>query len=296
MNHPLCIGPAPALDRIEILDSFTPGQPNRVRQTVLRAAGKAINTAYALRRLGYTPTVAGFLGGHHGALIRRQLKDAGIQDAHTTTQAETRLCTTLAAPNQTTEIIEPPAAPATGEEQAQFLDTCRTLIPQASIVLLTGTCPPFLPEKTYATLAQIVQNATIPLIVDTSGKALLSTLPSNPLLVKINTTELAQTGATPKQLIDLGAANLLVTDGPAEATLYTPKNTIRLKPQTIQEVNPIGSGDAANAGFIHAWYCAQPVENAAAIALACATASATTLTPSDLDPETIDNYLPQVIQ
>lgn len=295
MNHPLCIGPAPALDRIEILDSFTPGQPNRVRQTVLRAAGKAINTAYALRRLGYTPTVAGFLGGHHGALIRRQLKDAGIQDAHTTTQAETRLCTTLVAPNQATEIVEPPA-PATGEEQAQFLDTCRTLIPQASIVLLTGTCPPFLPEKTYATLAQIAQNATIPLIVDTSGKALLATLPSNPLLVKINTTELAQTGATPKQLLDLGAANLLVTDGPAEATLYTPKNTIRLKPQTIQEVNPIGSGDAANAGFIHAWYCAQPVENAAAIALACATASATTLIPSDLDPETIDNHLPQVIQ
>lgn len=294
MNQPLCIGPAPALDRIEILDSFTPGQPNRVRQTHLRASGKAINTAYALRRIGYTPTVAGFLGGHHGELIRRQLKEAGIQDAHTTTQAETRLCTTLAAPNQTTEIIEPPA-PATAEEQAQFLDTCRTLIPQASILLLTGTCPPFLPENTYATLAQIAQNEAIPLIVDTSGNALLATLPHKPLLVKINTSELDQTGASPKQLLDLGAANLLITNGPGEATLYTPQNTIRLKPQTIQEVNPIGSGDAANAGFIHAWYCAQPVENSAAIALACATASATTLLPSDLDPETIDNYLPQVI-
>ena len=128
---------------------------------------------------------------------------------------------------------------------------------------------------------------------------MLSVLDLQPLLVKPNREELAQTVGSPlatdsdlldamRQLVAGGAQNVFVTQGPGPAWLMNASGVWKLTPPAIADVtNPIGSGDAVAATFAWALRAGKGMPEAARLAVAAAAQNCRQLLPCRLNPATL---------
>src|SRR5208283_3188436 len=98
-------------------------------------------------------------------------------------------------------------------------------------------------------------------VVDAQGAALLVSLKAGPGLVKPNRLELAATVGRElkdeaavtqamRELNERGAQRVVVTAGKDPALAFDGRSFWRILAPRIRAVNPIGSGDAFNAGLV----------------------------------------------
>lgn len=296
MKKVLCLGLSPVLQRTLRFDRLTPDEVNRAQEVTESAAGKALNTARALVTLGTPAVTAGLNGGATGARVAAMLKPCGVGDGMTAMPAPTRLCTTL-LDNQAktvTELVEEAPAPGRAALRRFVADNLKR-IPGAAMLAISGTLPPFAPDDFYVAFARAARAAGVPVVIDSHRTALIQVLFEQPLLAKLNVPELAATlGETlntearilrgMRDLLNLGAANVFVTQGGRAAYLLTPRAAWRFTPPAIRErVNPIGSGDCTTAGIVHALLRGKRLPEAVRLGLACGSANAETLTPAAFD-------------
>lgn len=277
---------------------LTCGAVNRAQSCHEAGGGKGVNVARVFRQLGLPVAVAAFAGGHPGECLRREFAETGVTDLTVSSAGVTRCCYTVIdrERGEATELIEPsaPIAPAEVEELRSLL------LPKLSgfgAVALCGTLPPGVPSDIYAELAAGANAAAVPVVLD-AVRDIDATLAAGVTLLKINAGELAQlgTGATvPEQAADLLArfphvAWLAVTDGPNPAWLLQARGDAwRISvPRLERIVSPIGGGDCATAimtrRLAEGARDGLQVAQAFAEALACASASCLTDTPSLFDP------------
>jgi fructose-1-phosphate kinase PfkB-like protein len=121
--------------------------------------------------------------------------------------------------------------------------------------------------------------------LDTSGAAFTEGLRARPDLVKPNDIELGQVTGLPvedgtsilfaaKSILESGAGQVIVSRGRAGALLVGPEGSWEgLSPQ-VQEVNPIGAGDAMVAGLIFGLSTGMSAVDALRWGLACGASAA----------------------
>ena len=291
----LCFGLTPVLQRTLVFDSLETDEVNRAKQAVESAAGKALNTARALSLLGTPAQVAGFNGGVAGRKVEAFLKDCGVVSVQTPMQPETRICTTLLdRKNHTvTELVE--EAPLPGKAaMARFEKANLKRVKESAMLVISGTLPPFADDDFYVRFVQAAAEAKVPVVIDSHKTALVHVLFERPLLAKLNVRELEATLQVSlttrreiiramKDLVGMGAQNVFVTHGAEAAYLLTAAGKAwRFEPPKIQNpVNPIGSGDCATAGLVHAILRKKPLTDAVALGLSCGSANVASLTPAD---------------
>lgn len=293
----LCIGATPALQRTMEFERVTKGGVNRARTVTLSPAGKAVNVAMVLRRLGTDAILTGFLGGATGAMMRALLAARDIAERCVEVPAPTRICTTLMEDGRSavTELVEEAATPSDDEWRALF-SRCRALMPAASIAIIAGALPPHSPVDIYAMLARAAREAGTPLLIDSQKQPLLATLGHAPLLAKLNAHELGLTFGRPlrgrgeiieaaREIGRRGAQWVLVTNGARPAFLVGPDGATALTPPNVRARNAVGSGDATTAGIAAALQRGEPMPQAVTLGLACGAANALTLTPADVDAD-----------
>jgi len=300
----VCLGLFPSCQRTLLFDSFHVGKVNRATDLVLSSGGKAVNAALALARLGEFPLVMGFNGGATGQIIAQDLKKQGVACSFVQTPWPTRTCTTIVdlAKHTATELVEESAA--VSQRLLKRLETrARTLLKQALACLITGTLPPALPADLWGRFARIARQHKLPCVVDTSGHALLATLPYAPLLVKINSDELIQTchlvsareatlSKAALQLTSAGAQWVLITRGSDASILCSANGGVwRIIPPSITPINSIGSGDCVNAGILHGHLNGMNMPNAVRFGLTCGSANALTRSPGDIHLKSISSLL-----
>jgi len=290
-----CLGIAPALQRTMLFNVLEMGEVNRALAVDVSAAGKAVNTAQALALLGERATVAGFNGGETGRMVAKLVAARQVKCVFTPMAASTRVCTTLIEQGYrvVTELVE--EAPDPGPEAwLAFADTARGQIARASMLVISGTLPPGVPDDFYRPFVVAAHEAGIPVIIDSHRAALLSVLPEKPLVAKLNVRELEKTlgkrcgsvraiTAGARDLQRLGAQSVLVTQGSGTAVWVSGKEVLLFEPQTVDPLNPIGSGDCVTAGLARALLLRLPVADSVAFALGCGTANALTATPANFD-------------
>jgi 1-phosphofructokinase family hexose kinase len=296
MKSVLCLGLTPAYQRTLLFGRLEVDEVNRARQVVESAAGKSLNTARALAALGTPARTAGFNGGGTGRGITAFLKAYGVGSALTPMKAETRICTTLIdrEAGTVTELVE--EAPDPGRAAvARFVRENLRLTREASLLVISGTLPPFAGDEFYVAFVRAAAEAGVPVVIDSQKAALVNVLFERPLLAKLTVRELEATLGERlsgerrvlrgmRDLLGMGAQNVFVTQGGKCAYLLTPKRTWRLTPPAIaRRVNPIGSGDCTTAGFAHAWLAGSALKEAVVFGLACGSANVESLTPADLD-------------
>ncbi|MDR2849106.1 MAG: PfkB family carbohydrate kinase [Verrucomicrobiota bacterium] len=293
----LCLGLTPVLQRTLVFDRLEIDEVNRAKQVVESAAGKALNTARALVTLGTPAETAGFNGGETGRKVSAYLKAYGVE-ARTLTpmNAPTRICSTLIdrAAGSVTELVE--EAPAPGRAAvARFVRDNQKRTAGASMLVISGTLPPFAGDEFYVPFVQAAAAVGVPVVIDSHRAALINVLFERPLLAKLNVRELETTLGEPfrseKQILRgmrdvqcLGARNVFVTQGGKAAYLLTPRGAWRIAPPEIGvRMNPIGSGDCTTAGIVHALLKGKGMKEAVCYGLACGSANVESLTPADLD-------------
>lgn len=292
MSKPvLCLGLTPALQRVLCFEGFSRGEVNRVKTVRSAAAGKAINTAKVLSRLGIPSILCGFNGGSVGDKLHEFLAGVDVEDRMTRTVAETRICTTLIAGGEVTELVEEASA-VTSEEIRALEQTVLEALPETTALVIAGTLPCWLPVHFYARFVATARSLSIPVFIDSHRSPLQETLSARPYFVKMNRRELALTECSAEDIIRRGAKNVLITDGPYPAELHTADGVRVLKPPVLSSVvNPIGSGDSVTAGVVRSILIGKTLEEACIVGLACGAANALSLLPGEFTSEQLASLL-----
>jgi tagatose 6-phosphate kinase len=258
----LCIGTTPATQRVMVFERLRLDAVNRAASTLDGAAGKSINVAKVLKALGEQPVAVTFLGGDGGERLRALLEQRSIELDFIQVAAPTRQCVTVIdrSTHTHTELVEE-SAPVAPEDFDRLRELIHHRLPSAKAMALSGTLAPGGPPDFYRDCVRAARRAGVLSIVDAQAGPLLHALSARPSLVKPNRAELAATVrrelddapsvmSAMRELRELGAQRVIVTDGARPTLAYDGQTFWRVISPSIAAVNPIGSGDAFTAGAV----------------------------------------------
>ncbi len=281
----ICVTLNPCLDKSLVVPPWKPGE-HQVRGSHLGmvVGGKGVNVARALTRLGQDARPALFLGGEVGQLCDRLLRQQDqLEPMVAWTEAPTReILTVRTAETAEQTAFFDPNSEVTAGEQEEFVAQLRTTFAAgASWCAMSGSSPCRATNRLYATIIHLARQAGIYTLLDTYGDCLIPALEAQPDVVKMNRKECEQALGKPLDsfaavrdalawIRDYGVAYAAITFGSQGVVASWEDDVVAWEPPSIEEVNPIGSGDAMTAGLIDAFSLDEEPEDAFRWAMACA--------------------------
>ncbi|HEX9623007.1 MAG TPA: PfkB family carbohydrate kinase [Streptosporangiaceae bacterium] len=183
----------PALDLTYEVETADWAGVNRPHTVHVRPGGKGVNVARTLRALGREVRLVGLIGGAAGAELAELLAGSGIEVAFTAIAGHTRRTLTVvdSARDQAALFNEPGPLVEPGE-YAEFVAAYRAALDECDVVVLSGSLPGGVGAEAYAGLIVAARAASVPVILDTSGSALIVGAAAGPTLIKPNLAELEQ--------------------------------------------------------------------------------------------------------
>ncbi len=286
----LCINANAAIDKTVIIDRFHLNEIHRPQSVISLPGGKGANVAKALKRLGETPLISGWLGGFNGRFIEAGLQADGIDTAFVYVDFESRTCLSILDPEEgtLTEIYER-GDPIPAGKVEELESTFRRLVGTCSAVTLSGSLPPGVPANFYARLTSIANEAHLPVFLDSSGDALKQGIEGGKLyLIKPNIKEFADlAGRKAEELTDPGDLARLAVEvsnryktivalsmGPSGVLVASGSETYRVVPPRIPIKSAVGSGDCLLAGITYGVTHGFSLREAARYGAAAGTANA----------------------
>jgi tagatose 6-phosphate kinase len=245
-----------ALDLTYAAGRLSPGSSHRTPAPQIRSGGKGINVARVAAALGADVVATGLAGGPTGAMIRAGIPGAGLTDGFLSCSGDSRRTITIVeADGRCTAISE--AGPVISEQEwARFERHFAGCAGEFQAVALSGSLPPGVPGDAYARLVRIARGCGVPVILDTSGEALLAGLPARPDIIKPNRDELAgampgaDAGHAAHRLRSAGAGTVVASLGSEGMLAVTAAGCWRARPPAELRGNPTGAGDACVAGLL----------------------------------------------
>lgn len=150
----------------------------------------------------------------------------------------------------------------TPREARAMLETYRRELERGQdLVMISGSACAGA-EALYPAMVRMAKEKGIPVMLDSYGQPLLSSLPEKPDFIKPNREELEQAvGTIPPggeaeaagKLLEQGAGCVLLTMGSQGSWCVTKKEKFFCPVFPVETVSAIGSGDAFAAYFAHAW-------------------------------------------
>lgn len=286
------VTPNPSVDRTVLVDGVARGAVNRARSIRVDPGGKGVNVSRALTAHGTRTTALLPLGGPEGHVLQALLADAGVNVVGVPIAAATRSNIAIIEPDGTTTKVNEPGPTLQPGEQEQLLAAAAVLLDeQPDWLVCSGSLPPGADIGFYAALVTEAQKRSVPVAVDTTGRALLLAAAAGADLLKPNEEELAH--ATQRVLRTLGdvaaaAAQLraphgqvVVSLGPRGALLVGEDDTVLATAETNGRtpVSTVGAGDSLLAGFLHAG-----TDDATALAVGVAWGTAAVYLPGSQMP------------
>ena len=247
---------SPAIDYVKHISCMQAGATNRSSKEEYYLGGKGINVTSVLEQLDVKSVALGFVAGFTGKALEDGLHEQGIKtDFVHLANGITRINVKIKSGIET-EING--QGPIPSESEFDMLADKLNALSPGDTLILSGNIPNGLPDDTYDKLLIIVSSGNIRIIVDTSGKLLLSTLKYHPFLIKPNLDELKAImgeGIEPlsgaRKLQSLGARNVIVSLGSEGAVLLSEDGKDYFcKPPEGKVLNTVGSGDSMVAGFV----------------------------------------------
>ncbi len=202
----LTVTPNPALDKFYWLESLPEnlglteeGSAIRAEKSMTSAGGKGINVSVFLAAHGIDTVAMGFLGGHTGQIILRDLLARGVGTNFVWIEEENRINVVLIVRGQGYHPIHiHEAGPNIPKEALDiFLRMYERMLLRAHYVVLAGALPPGVPLDFYAELSRKARARGVPVVVHAGGEPMLRTLRERPFLVKPDVRETLRFGDLP---------------------------------------------------------------------------------------------------
>ncbi len=251
----------PAVDQAIAVDALVLGAVNRCTVDSVDPGGKGVNVSRVLIRLGCPTLALGFAAGVTGDFLMDQLCEERVPHHFWHAEGMTRTNTMIweRTNGRRTRCYLPGAR--VSERSLGELEKQLALVPRGEFVVFGGSLPPGLADDTYARLTQTLKRRGVPVIVDTSGKALGLAVEAAPYLVKPNVEE-AEALLGRRLLNDddvLGAALELRRRGPQYVVISQgangaigagPLGAWKAIAPSVNAKSSVGSGDSMVAGIV----------------------------------------------
>ncbi|MET3614811.1 6-phosphofructokinase 2 [Rhizobium aquaticum] len=251
------------------------------------AGGGGVNVARGVAMLGGHPQLLMMCGGETGALLIDALAGTGIDVSTVRTAEPTRLAFMVYEEETGLEYRFVPDGPAvTSEEIEAAMDVVRAF--KGDFLVLSGSLPREAPDYTYARMAAVAASAGVKVVLDTSGKALVTTLKQTKVfLVKPSLSELETIAGkkldergiaeTARLIVEEGWADYVtVTLGRSGALLVGRDISLRLPAIHVPVRSAVGAGDSFLAALVWKLEEGAPIEEAFRFGLAAGAAAALT--------------------
>ncbi len=250
----LVVNPNPALDRVATVH-FQPKATLRPVRFSIWPGGSGTHAGHVAHLLGCEVVVLGLAGGHTGALFREQVEAAGMIADLTEIDHETRQTFSLldVETGNICDVAER-GPEVTAEQAAQLEARAKSRIPEAEMVILSGTLPPKCPTDFPNRLIEAARAASVPCIADLAGQLLLNALPARPWLIKPSRTEveeilghvnvgLDETLGVARRWQAAGAENVCISLDAGGLLWVSAHGAFRIASPSVPVFNTVGSGD-----------------------------------------------------
>jgi len=252
----------PAIDLFIETKHLRPEVVNRTNSYDIQPNGKGVNVSFILKQLGISNTALGVGGGFTSEFIEQSLRDKEIKTDFTHINGISRINVFTRVVDSDTEFKEvnpgPEVSPA---ELNDFLGKVSHLTATDELVV-SGSFSTGIEPSIIVTISQMAQRQGFKLIIDTSYREVMETLPNRPFLLKPNDAELLswfhasktddlKTLITYAQtLIERGAQNILLSLGKNGALFIDQDKAFYGNAPDIKVVNTACSGDTMLATFL----------------------------------------------
>lgn len=284
MAHILTLTLHPALDLSAEIPSLALGEVNRATHTRLEPAGKGINVARVLARLGHSVTVTGLLGQANATPFEHLFRDEGLEDRFVRIPGHNRINIKIAeADGRVTDLngsasrVPETALDRLEQQLASGYRTCDAIV-------IGGSLPPGLPASRLARIVQQARDTGIPVWLDTSGDALVTGTAAAPYGVKPNAEELSEWAghrlpdlssvvAAARRLRACSIEHVIVSLGADGVLWLAPGGILRASVPPVRAVSTVCAGDTLMAAMLHGilnrWPEADVLRYATALSAEC---------------------------
>ncbi len=283
----LAVALNPSVDVSSDAARVLPTRKVRTHNQRRHAGGGGVNVARVVAMLGGRPQLLMMVGGETGALMMDALAGTAIDVTTVKTAEPTRLAFMVYEEETGLEYRFVPDGPAvTSEEIEGAMDIVRNF--KGDFLVLSGSLPRDAPDYTYARMAAIAASGGAKVVLDTSGKPLLTTLKqAKVFLVKPSLSELETIAGkkldergiaeTARQIVNEGWADYVtVTLGRSGALLVGDDLNLRLPAIHVPVRSAVGAGDSFLAALVWKLEEGAAIEEAFRFGLAAGAAAALT--------------------
>lgn len=251
------IGLNPAVDVEWRVERVNLNEKTIIRASRSWAGGKPPNVARWLRFLEGDVRLLMPLGGASGALIAREMQDAGVNLVPVAISEETRT-NVMVTPDRGKQLRFNPQGPRLKrEEWSEVFAQAESGFRETDLTILSGSLPRAAGVATYARLTRAGKRAGQRVILDCDGPAFAAGIKAGPFLVKPNRFELALWAGRPvttlpairRAALELSQATggwVLVSLDAGGGLLVNEREQIHLeaKAPKVKALNEVGAGDA----------------------------------------------------
>lgn len=253
----------PAIDLVIITKKLEPNIVNRTENFELQPNGKGVNVSFILKKMGIENVATGIGGGFTLDYITAGLKEKGISSNFLKVKEPTRINVFTRVLDQNQEYKEVNPGPEVDEKvQEQFLEYLKTTLKEHDTLIISGSFSKGIKQDYLVKIAEITADKKVKLVIDSSSKAVLDTLPCHPYLLKPNDQELAsffdlnekldqeKIIKLARKLINAGCKHVLVSLGESGAALIDKNHAYFGNAPKISVLNTAGAGDTMLGTFI----------------------------------------------
>ena len=294
----------PALDLTVEAPILTLGTVNRVRATQLEPAGKGINVARVLARLGHDITVSGLLGDLNPAPFERLFAEEKLTDRFVRVSGFNRINTKIAESEGRVTDLNGPGFAVPSDALHRLKVQLEGLLDGQDAIVIAGSLPSGMPTASLTELIRYTGAAGKPVWLDTSGAAFNAGIEAVPGGVKPNQDELGEWAGEPlHDLTSLGEAarhlqqgginNVVVSMGAKGVLWLEPGCGWLASSPEVDVVSTVCAGDTLLAGLLHGQLSGLSPQNTLRMATALAAESVRHIGVGDPDAADFDQLQQQ---
>jgi 6-phosphofructokinase 2 len=274
----------PSLDKSTHFAKLVAEQKIRCEKPRYDAGGGGINVSKAIAKLGGKSTCVFTSGGSSGEMLEDLIAKEKLESIVIKTKNWTREnFIAFDTSTQSQYRFGFPGNELYDDETAKIIEVVSNL--EASYLVISGSLNEGLPTNFYQKIAETAKASRIKVIVDTPGEALKKVLETGVFMIKPNIGELAKligverleladVEKAAKNLIEKGAAEIVVVSLGADGAILVSKNeTHFVKAPIVDKKSTVGAGDSMVGGMVLALSQNKTLKEVIQMGVCCGTAA-----------------------
>ena len=252
----------PAIDRNVSVDRLVFEDRAYILATRESAGGRGINASCVLQSFGADTLAIAICGGKSGRLLEEFLNKCGPPFELVRIRQPIRTNVTISDKHGLAVKLNEHGPNISEAELGKVVKAVRQRLKTASWLMLCGSIPPGVPADFYARLIHTATKQGVKTMVDTDGDALEAAMEAKPTVVTPNQQEAERLlnralltrnhfQEAAERIRDMGARNVVLSLGARGALgAFEDKSVWEAIPPRVDELCPIGAGDAMAAAFV----------------------------------------------